>query len=98
MELAFFASDKLRLELDRKQGQKGSGIINVFTRNPGQFTVAMITGVNLVMVIFSILSDLIHRENHDRRSRFGSGDRSLIQIIAIALIVIWSLPNSSPDQ
>jgi len=87
MELAFFASDKLRLELDRKQGQKRSGIINVFTRNPGQFTVAMITGVNLVIVIFSILS-----ASFIERTMTGVVASAavivVIQIIAIALIVL----------
>ena len=37
MELAFIASNKLRIELDRKQGNFGSGIIAIFTRNPGLY-------------------------------------------------------------
>ncbi|MCU0377745.1 MAG: hemolysin family protein [Bacteroidales bacterium] len=87
MELAFFAADKLRLELDRKQGHKGSGIINVFTRNPGQFNVAMITGVNIVTVIFSILSaSFIERTMTGLVS--SAGVILLIQITIIALVVI----------
>ncbi len=31
MELSFIASNKLRIELDRKQGQFGSGIISIYT-------------------------------------------------------------------
>lgn len=87
MELAFFASDKLRLELDRKQGQKRSGIINVFTRNPGQFNVAMITGVNIVTVIFSILSASFMNKIMTGLIP-SAGVILFIQIIVIALIVI----------
>lgn len=56
IELSFFTSNKLRLELDRKQGETGSGIISVFTRKPGQFISAMLIGLNIAIVIFSMLS------------------------------------------
>lgn len=60
MELSFIASNKLRIELDRKQGQFGSGIIALFTRNPGLYISTMLIGVNIATVIFSMLSaDLI---------------------------------------
>lgn len=56
MELSFIASNKLRIELDRKQGHFGSGIIAVYTRNPGQYIATMLIGVNVATVIFSMLS------------------------------------------
>ncbi len=56
MELSFIASNKLRIELDRKQGQFGSGIISLFTRNPGLYISTMLIGVNIATVIFSMLS------------------------------------------
>jgi CBS domain containing-hemolysin-like protein len=60
MEFSFFASNKLRIELDKKQGLIGSGIISIFTRNPGQFIATMLIGNNVAIVIFSMLSaDLI---------------------------------------
>lgn len=60
MELSFIASNKLRIELDRKQGQFGSGIITLFTRNPGLYISTMLIGVNIATVIFSMLTaDLI---------------------------------------
>mgnify|MGYP001371921542 CR=1 FL=1 len=60
MELSFIASNKLRIELDRKQGQFGSGIIALFTRNPGLYISTMLIGVNIATVIFSMLAaDLI---------------------------------------
>jgi len=60
MELSFIASNKLRIELDRKQGQFGSEIISVYTRNPGLYISTMLIGVNIATVIFSMKSaDLI---------------------------------------
>ena len=56
MELSFIASNKLRIELDRKQGQFGSGIISSFTRNPGLYISTMLIGVNIATVIFSMLT------------------------------------------
>ncbi len=65
MELAFIASNKLRIELDRKQGNFGSGIISLFTRNPGLYISTMLIGVNIATVIFSMLSaDLIESWLH----------------------------------
>jgi CBS domain containing-hemolysin-like protein len=56
MELSFIASNKLRIELDRKQGLVGSGIISIYTRNPGLYISTMLIGVNVATVIFSMLA------------------------------------------
>lgn len=62
MELAFVSSNKLRIELDRKHGQFGSGIISVFARNPGQYISTMVIGVNIATAVFSMLAaDMIER-------------------------------------
>jgi CBS domain containing-hemolysin-like protein len=62
MELSFIASNKLRIELDRKQGHFGSGLISVYTHNPGQYIATILIGVNIATVIFSMLSaDIIER-------------------------------------
>jgi CBS domain containing-hemolysin-like protein len=62
MEFSFFASNKLRIELDKKQGLIGSGIISIFSKNPGQFIATMLIGNNVGIVIFSMLSaDLIKK-------------------------------------
>ena len=52
MEIAFVASNRLRIELDRKQGVFGSKIIKLFTDHPGQYIATMLIGNNFSLVIY----------------------------------------------
>jgi CBS domain containing-hemolysin-like protein len=55
MEIAFVTSNKMRIELDRKQGVFGSGIISFFTANPGQYIATMLIGNNVSLVVYGLI-------------------------------------------
>jgi CBS domain containing-hemolysin-like protein len=54
MEIAFITANKLRIELDRKQGEFGSKIIKIFTNNPGQYIATMLIGNNVALVVYGL--------------------------------------------
>jgi CBS domain containing-hemolysin-like protein len=61
MEIAFVTSNKLRIELDRKQGVFGSEILKLFTDNPGQYIATMLIGNNISLVVYGLVFSSILR-------------------------------------
>lgn len=55
MEIAFIASNRLMIELDRKQGVFGSEILKLFTNNPGQYIATMLIGNNVALVMYGLV-------------------------------------------
>ncbi len=96
MEIAFVTSNKLRIELDRKQGVFGSGIINIFTANPGQYIATMLIGNNVGLVVYGLI---ISKILTPRISSFVDSDilTIILQTVistAIILFVAEFLPKA----
>lgn len=88
MEIAFLASNKLRLELDRKQGLLSSKIIHVFQEHAGQYIATIQLGNNLVIVIYGIF---MARSLEPFLSRFITSEYGVmtVQTAISALIVLF---------
>lgn len=54
MEIAFFSSDKLRLELDKTKSIINAKIIDKFNHNPGQYIATLLVGNNIALVVYSL--------------------------------------------
>jgi len=54
-EIAFISSNKLRIELDRKQGSIAAKILSGFVKSPSRFIATMLVANNVAMVIYGIL-------------------------------------------
>lgn len=55
MEIAFISANRLRIELDKKQGFLFGGIIKRFTNNPSLFLATMLIGNNIALVVYGLL-------------------------------------------
>jgi len=55
MEIAFVASNRLMIELDKKQGVFGSDILKLFTNHPGQYIATMLIGNNVALVMYGLV-------------------------------------------
>ena len=54
MEIAFITANKLKIELDKKQGVFASGIIGHFSKHPKMFIATMLVGNNVALVVYGL--------------------------------------------
>ena len=54
MEIAFLSSNRLQIEVEKKQGFRKANIVSIFVNNPKKFIATMLVGNNISLVIFGI--------------------------------------------
>jgi len=55
MEIAFVSANRLKIELDNKQGKYAARILSSFLKQPAKFISTMLLGNNIALVIYSML-------------------------------------------
>ena len=89
MEIAFVSSNKLRIEIDRKQEKILSGIVSYFIKHPSKYIATMLVGNNIALVIYGIAFARLLEE--PIRNAIGNGSEAtvlLIQTIISTLIIL----------
>ncbi len=94
METAFVFSNKLRIELNRKQGKFPSQIINIFTKNPEQYMSTMLVGQYIMLAIYGIVAviSLVPLVT----IQIFSGFLALLVIIVVATLVFFLVAEYLP--
>jgi CBS domain containing-hemolysin-like protein len=59
MEIAFITSNKLRIEIERKQGLLSARILSFFIRRPADYIATMLVGNNIVLVVYGIVIAMV---------------------------------------
>ena len=81
IEIAYFSSDKLRIELEKKKGSKLGSILSEYVEKPSIFLGTTLVGNNIVLVVFSIYAENFLIQN------FGiSMSNEFLQIVTLSSI------------
>ncbi|HIW10550.1 MAG TPA: hemolysin family protein [Candidatus Rikenella faecigallinarum] len=81
MEIAFLSSNKLRLEIERKQSKTYDRIAARFLNDPGQYISTILVGNNIALVIYSIFMSSLYV------AVTGSSNYALETLISTLIII-----------
>lgn len=87
MEIAFVSSNKLKLEIEKKQSKNYNHIIDVFLKRPGQYITTILVGNNIALVVYSMsMSFLLN--SLAQKYGLSAGDSSVILETIISTVII----------
>ena len=91
MEIAFVSSNKIYLEIEKKQNSFLSKILTKLTAKPSKFIVAMLIGNNIVMVIYGFfMGELLMQWFISLGFQFSDVLSLLLQTLISAIIVLMT--------
>jgi CBS domain containing-hemolysin-like protein len=93
MEIAFITSNKLKIELDRKQGVFAADIIAHFVRHPKMFIATMLVGNNIALVIYGFkmgeaITGMFHTYTPALEASLGEYGMLITQTLLSTVIVL----------
>lgn len=82
MEIAFVSSNKLLLEIDKKQNKLYDHIASIFLRRPAQYITSILVGNNIALVIYSLFMS---------RLLYPSGEGNfVVETVVSTLVIIFT--------
>ena len=87
-EIAFFSSNKLRIELDRKQGRRYATVMNRFLQKPEKLVSSLLMGNNVAIVIYGISVAKILDPLIERYITSSLGGILAVETVIATLIVL----------
>lgn len=89
MEIAFISSNKIYLEIEKKQNNFLSKILTKLTEKPSKFIAAMLIGNNIALVVYGFfMGDLLMRWIDSLEFHFSDLSNLFLQTILSTLIVL----------
>lgn len=89
MEIAFISSNKIYLEIEKKQSGYLSIILTKLTRKPSKFIAAMLVGNNIALVLYGFfMSDLILRWITNSGATYSVLNTILLQTVIAAAVIL----------
>jgi len=87
IEIAYFTSDKLRIELERKKGTRLGAVLADYVEKPSLFLGTTLVGNNIVLVIFSVIAESFMWENLNMKSVLPE-QLKIITLTLISTVVV----------
>jgi CBS domain containing-hemolysin-like protein len=87
MEIAFLSSNKLKLEIEKKQSPWFGRIAETFVRHPSQYITTILVGNNIALVIYSMEMSLLI---HTLMERWGLHSSVLLETVVSTILIIFA--------
>ncbi len=97
MEIAFLSSNKLRLEIERKQHPTYGRIASLFLKVPGQYISTILVGNNIALVVYSIFMSLLYTAIAGRSNYAAETLISTLIIIFTAEFLPKAVVRANPN-
>ncbi len=91
MEIAFVSSDRIRLELDKKEKGLTGKILRKLTQSPSDFITTMLVGNNVALVVYGLfMGDLVTELLLKHVGKLNSFNELLIQTVVTTLVILFT--------